>query len=345
MPEKKTQAINISSSTILRVIFIILFLVFLYLIRDIIVIFIFALIVASAMTPIVNVLEKIKIPRVIGTLIVYILFFGIITFLLYLVIPSIARDFEKFSSNFPDYVEKLMLKFQSITERFSKYQRVVDQFAVVLNNIRDFLKRSTSNLFSTALNVFGGVFSFFLILVISFYISVQKKGIQRVLTAIIPLHYRDYLLDLWERAQKKLGRWLQGQLFLGLIVGSMVYVGLYFLDVKYALILALIAGVFEIFPYIGPVLASIPAIIIGLLQAPILGLWVIILYFAVQQIENYLIVPLVIGKVVGLNPIVVILALLIGGKLGGIPGMILSVPLTAVFAEFLKDLIKKRKQE
>jgi len=345
MPEKKTQAINIASSTILRVIFIILFLVFLYLIRDIIVIFIFALIIASAMTPIVNTLEKIKIPRVIGTLIVYILFFGIITFLLYLVIPSIAKDFEKFSVNFPDYVEKLTLKFQSFTERFSKYQRVIDQFAVVLNNTRDLLKGSASNMFSTALNVFGGVFSFFLILVISFYISVQKKGIQRVLTAIIPLHYRDYLLDLWERAQKKLGRWLQGQLFLGLIVGSMVYIGLYFLDVKYALILAMIAGVFEIFPYIGPVLASIPAIIIGFLQAPVLGLWVIILYFAIQQIENYLIVPLVIGKVVGLNPIVVILALLIGGKLGGLPGMILAVPLTAVFAEFLKDLIKKRKQE
>jgi predicted PurR-regulated permease PerM len=344
MPEKKTHAVNISSSTILRVIFIVLFLAFLYLIRDIIVIFIFALIIASAMTPIVNTLEKIKIPRVIGTLIIYILFFGIITFLLYLVIPSIAKDFEKFSSNFPDYVEKLTLKFQNFTERFSKYQRAIDQFAVVLNNVRDFLKGSASNLFSTALNVFGGVFSFFLILVISFYISVQKKGIQRVLTAIIPLHYRDYLLDLWERAQKKLGRWLQGQLFLGLIVGSMVYVGLYFLDVKYALILALIAGIFEIFPYIGPVLASIPAIIIGLLQAPILGLWVIILYVAIQQIENYLIVPLVIGKVVGLNPIVVILALLIGGKLGGILGMILAVPLTAVFAEFLKDLIKKRKQ-
>lgn len=345
MPEKKTHAVNISSSTILRAIFIVLFLLFLYLIRDIIVIFIFALIIASAMTPIVNTLEKIKIPRVIGTLVVYILFFGIIAFLLYLVIPSIAKDFEKFSSNFPDYVEKLTLKFQSFTDRFSKYQRVIDQLAIILNNVRDSLKGSASNMFSAALNVFGGVFSFFLILVISFYISVQKKGIQRVLTAIIPLHYRDYLLDLWERAQKKLGRWLQGQLFLGLIVGSMVYIGLYFLDVKYALILALIAGIFEIFPYIGPVLASIPAIIIGLLQAPILGLWVIILYVAIQQIENYLIVPLVIGKVVGLNPIVVILALLIGGKLGGLLGMILAVPLTAVFAEFLKDLIKKRKKE
>lgn len=345
MLDKKTQTVNIVTSIILRVILILLFLVFLYLIRDIVIIFIFALIVASAITPVVNALEKIKIPRVIGTLIVYILFFGIITFLLYLVIPSIAKEIEKLSLNFPDYVEKLTLKFQGLAENFSKYQHLLNQFSSILNNIRDSLKDSASNLFSTVLNIFGGIFSFFLILIISFYISVQKRGIQRVLTAIIPLQYRDYLLDLWERAQKKLGRWLQGQLFLGLIVGSMVYVGLYFLDVKYALILAILAGVFEIFPYIGPVLASIPAIIIGLLQSPILGLWVIILYVAIQQIENHLITPLVIGKVVGLNPIVVILALLIGGKLGGIPGIILSVPLTAVFAEALKDLIKKRKEK
>lgn len=345
MLDKKTQTVNIVTSIILRVILILLFLVFLYLIRDIVIIFIFALIVASAITPVVNALEKIKIPRVIGTLIVYVLFFGIITFLLYLVIPSIAKEIEKLSLNFPDYVEKLTLKFQGLAENFSKYQHLLNQFSSILNNIRDSLKDSASNLFSTVLNIFGGIFSFFLILIISFYISVQKRGIQRVLTAIIPLQYRDYLLDLWERAQKKLGRWLQGQLFLGLIVGSMVYVGLYFLDVKYALILAILAGVFEIFPYIGPVLASIPAIIIGLLQSPILGLWVIILYVAIQQIENHLITPLVIGKVVGLNPIVVILALLIGGKLGGIPGIILSVPLTAVFAEALKDLIKKRKEK
>lgn len=345
MPEKKNQTINVSTSTILRIIFILLFLFFLYTIRDVIVIFIFALIIASAMTPIVNTLERVKIPRVIGTLFVFIFFLGIIAFLMYLVVPPIAKDFESLSSHFPDYVEKITEKLHGFTDPLSRYQKVVDQLTSLLNNAKELLSKSTSSLFSTAVNIFGGIFSFILILVVSFYISVQKKGIQRVMTSIVPLKYRDYLLDLWERAQKKLGRWLQGQLFLGLVVGSMVYVGLYFLDVKYALILAILAGIFEIFPYIGPVLAAIPAIIVGFLQAPVIGLWVMILYVAIQQIENYLIVPLVIGKVVGLNPIVVILALLIGGKLGGLLGMLLSVPLTAVFAEFLRDLIKKRKQE
>jgi len=96
--------------------------------------------------------------------------------------------------------------------------------------------------------------------------------------------------------------------------------------------------------YIGSFISGILAVTVGILQAPILGLWVLILYLVIYQIEAYFITPMVIGKVVGLNPIVIILALLIGGKLGGVLGMVLAVPLAAVFAELLRDMIKKRKQ-
>lgn len=342
MDEQKT--INISTNTILRVIFIILLLVFIYLIRDVIVLFIFALIIASAIAPVVNFLEKIKIPRVIGALIFYIAIIGVMVFLVSLIVPGMAKNIKELSLNLPDFIEGLSIKFESIRNASSKYGAILNKIQEYLSGIGETLKNIGSNVVSTAVNVFGGVFSALLILVMSFYISVQKKGVQRVLTAIIPIHYRDHLLDLWERAQKKLGRWFQGQLFLGIIVGVLVYIGLYFLNIKFAILLAVLAGILEIFPYIGPFLAGIPAVILGFLQAPILGLWVLLLYVIVQQLENYLIVPLVMSKVVGLNPIMVILALLIGGKLGGILGMILSVPLAAVFAELLRDLIKKRKE-
>jgi predicted PurR-regulated permease PerM len=131
---------------------------------------------------------------------------------------------------------------------------------------------------------------------------------------------------------------------LAVLVGVLVYVGLSLLNIKYALLLGIISGILELFPYIGPVLAAIPGVILGFLQAPILGLWVLIVYLVIQQIESYVIAPLVMGKVVSLNPIVVILALLIGEKLGGILGMVLSVPLAAVFAELMRDMIKKRKE-
>jgi len=337
---EKSKTIHVSWATIFKVALVIIFLIFLYLIRDVIVIFIFALIVASAIAPAVDLLEKIKIPRVLGAVITYIVVIGLLGFLLTLVAAPVIQDIKNLSSNFPDYIESLVNQFKSLQKAFSKYGSVVNQFQKFL--VKSGERLQGLDLFSTFINIFGGIFSFLLALVISFYLSVQKRGVQRILGSISPFNHRDYILDLWERAQKKLGRWLQGQLFLGIIVGFLVYIGLYFLNVKYALLLAVLAGILEIFPYIGPVLAAIPAIIIGFLQAPIMGLWVLILYVVVQQLENYLIVPSVVGKVVGLNPIIVIMALLIGAKLGGIPGMILAVPITAVFAEFVKDLVKKK---
>ena len=249
MNESKT--INISTSTILRVFLIILLLIFIYLIHDVIIIFIFALIIASAVAPAVNLLEKIKIPRVIGALIVYILAIGIIGYLISLIVPTVARDLKDFASNLPNYIESLTDKFRSIQNASSRYGFIINRLQEYLSNIGDALRRASSNIVSLAIGIFGGVFSVMLILIMSFYISVQKKGVQRVLTAILPINYRDYILDLWERAQKKLGRWLQGQLFMGLVVGVLVYIGLYFLNVKFALLLAMIAGILEIFPYIG----------------------------------------------------------------------------------------------
>ena len=342
MNESKT--INISTNTILRVILIILLLIFVYLIKNVIIIFLFALIIASAIAPIVNFLEKLKIPRVIGTLLVYIFTIAILALIVYLIIPGITRDVKSLASTLPQYIEKISDKFNTLKGVSSKYQGIIGRIQDSLGELGNYLKGKSGNLLLTAFGIFGGVFSFILILIISFYISVLKKGVQRILTAIIPIHYRDHILDLWERAQKKFGRWMQGQVVLGLIVGVLAYIGLSFLNIKFALLLAVLAGLLEIFPYIGPVLAGIPAVLIGFLQAPILGLWVIILYVVIQQLENYLITPLVIGRVVGLNPVVVIMALLIGGQLGGILGMILAVPLAAVFAEFLKDMIKQRKQ-
>jgi len=342
-PETKHHAFVIPWTAIFQIVLVVLLLVFLYLIRDVIVLFIFALIVASAFSPAVDLLEKIKIPRVLGALIVYVIVIGLLVFLISLVVAPLARDVKNLSSNLPEYLENLSLKFKTFEKSFSKYESIINQLQKFLNRAEEYLKALGEGIFSRIINIFGGIFSFLLALIISFYLSVQKKGVQKILGSISPFNHRDYILDLWERAQKKLGRWLQGQLFLGLIVGTLVYIGLSFLNIKYALLLAVLAGVLEIFPYIGPVLAAIPAIIIGFLQAPLLGLWVLILYFIVQQLENYLIVPVVVGRVVGLNPIIIIMALLIGAKLGGIPGMILAVPLTAVIAEFVKDLIKKRK--
>jgi predicted PurR-regulated permease PerM len=170
----------------------------------------------------------------------------------------------------------------------------------------------------------------------------MKKGIETFLGSVVPEKYEDYVIDLWKRSEIKVGRWFQGQLLLSLIVGLVVYVGLSIMGVKYALVLGILSMVLEIVPMVGPVLAAIPAVFLGFLQSPGLGLWLIVFYTVVQQLENHILVPLVIGKTTGLNPVVVIMALLIGGSLAGISGMILSVPVATIIVEILDDIAKQK---
>ncbi len=333
--------VNISTTTIWRIIFIGLVLAFLYAIRDVLVLLFFSIIIASAVDLPVRRLEKIKIPRILGVLFVYLISVGIIIGLLVIFVPSLSKEIKNFSSELPGYAEGIYNKFQRLQDSSLKYQRIVKEIQGILFNLGEKLKGSFDTILAKTFGVFGGLISVIIVIVISFYLSVQKNGIQNLLKVITPKEHEPYVLSLWERAQKKMAHWLQGQLFLAFVVGLLVYLGLTLLNIRFALLLAIIAGILELVPYIGPVLSAIPAVIIALFQAPILAIWVIVLYIVVQQLENYILVPLVMKKAVSLNPVVVIIALLIGGKLLGIIGVLLAVPATAILAEFFKDISKK----
>jgi len=139
-----------------------------------------------------------------------------------------------------------------------------------------------------------------------------------------------------------MGRWLQGQMFLMLIIFALDYLGLLLIGAPYALVLALIAGILEIIPYIGPIVSAIIAVSISFLHDPVTGLLVLALFVLVQQLEGYVLTPLVMKRAVGLNPVVVILALMIGAKLGGVLGIIIAVPIATAFSEIVNDLTKEK---
>ena len=186
--------------------------------------------------------------------------------------------------------------------------------------------------------------SFIAVVIIAFYLSVMKRGIESFIESVVPASHEAYAMDLWRRSEMKVGRWIQGQMLLALIVGLTVYIGLTLMGVKFALVLGILAMALEIVPMVGPVLAAIPAVFLAFLQDPGLGLWVIVFYLVVQQLENHILVPIVLGKTTGLNPIIVIMALLVGNQLAGISGMILSVPIATVIVEILEDLAKQREE-
>lgn len=344
MPDNTHTHVHISTSTILRSLFLVLFFVFLYILKDVLIIFMFAVIIASVMTPFANWLDLKKFPRLFGVLGLYLLVFGLIIFVLSLTVPYIADEISQLSTTLPKIVERLSTSLENVQQGSPQYFDFISELQNILDSFSIYLQQSSQSVLSLVIGIFGGVMSFVAIIIIAFYLSVMKRGIENFIESAVPANHEAYVMDLWRRSEMKVGRWIQGQLLLALIIGLTVYIGLSLMGIKFALLMGIIAMLLEIVPIVGPVIAAIPAIFLAFLQDPGLGLWVIVFYVAIQQLENHLLVPVVLGKTTGLNPVVVIMALLIGNQLAGIPGMILSVPIATVIVEILEDMAKHKEE-
>lgn len=341
MPENH-QVLEISTASILKTIVLVLFFIFLYILKDVLIIFLFGLVIASAISPFANWLDQKKFPRLLGILMLFLALVGLVALIASLIIPSISADVDQLITTLPSVFEKVSISLENVQKGAPSYLDFVSEIQNILSGLSSYLQQSSQSAVGLVVGIFGGVISFIAVLVISFYLSVTKKGIESFLSSIVPEKYESYVIDLWKRAERKVGLWLQGQLLLALIVGLVVYVGLSLMGIKFALVLGLLAFMFEIVPVVGPVLAAIPAILLAFLQGPATGLWVIMFYVIVQQLENHILVPVIMGRTVGLNPVVVIIALLIGSQLAGIAGMILSVPVATVIVEMLDDMARKK---
>lgn len=340
--EKSATTVQITTGTIFRAIFLALLLVFLYLVRDVLALIFFSVIIASAIEPIAHWGQRHRIPRLWLILLIYLLGIGFLSAVFYLIIPPLFSEFSDFIHVLPSQLSQksgLQTLFGLAPNFPSAISGSLTQLVLGLQKM---VEKFTTGFFQAGMSVFGGAFSLVLIIVISFYLSVQEHGIEKFLQIVTPGKYEKYILDLWRRSQQKLGRWLQGQLLLGLMVGVLVFLGLTILGIKYALMLALLAAIFELIPMFGPVISALPAVAIAFLESPQMALIVIALYVIIQQFESHLIYPIVVRKIIGVPSILVIIAMIVGGTLGGLWGILLAVPITAILVEFLEDLSSKR---
>ena len=329
---------DISTLTILKVVGVIIGLSFIYLIRDVIGIVLISFILASALTPMVDWLQrKHKIPRVMGILIIYVALFGVVILTLILLIPAIIQQIGDIANNFPQYYERIQDEFGNM-KNFTLTSSFFNNLEDGLQGLRTDIGKATSGILSTLTSIFGGIFSFIGVLVITFYLILEEQAWRRFLQSVIPPKYLPQLTPMLDTIQQKMGRWLRGQMVLSLIIFLVTLLGLSILGVKNALVLALFAGLMEFVPYVGSTIGAIPAVFFGFTQASWLGLAVIGLYVVVQQLENNILVPKVMQKAVGLNPIVVIIAMLIGAKIAGIVGVLLAVPAILVFETIFKSI-------
>ncbi|MEA2112616.1 MAG: AI-2E family transporter [Patescibacteria group bacterium] len=345
----KDISININSGTIIRTILFLLLLVFLYYFRDLVLIILTAIVIASSVEPLAKWFIKRKIPRVLAVILVYLGAAGIFVGIFVTFLPLIIEETSNLSEAIPQYVEAVNF-WPSINDSGflsgQTVQNITSGFSVneILSGLKSTVNHTFNGFWQTVSSIFGGLLSFILIIVFSFYFAVQEYGIANFLKIVTPLKHEKYVIDLWKRSQLKIGRWMQGQLLLALFIGILVYLGLMILGVKYALLLAILAALAELIPLFGPILAAIPAILIGFMDGGTsLGFMVVGLYVIIQQFENHLIYPLVVKKVVGVPPLMVIIALLVGAKLAGFLGIIIAVPIAAVLMEFANDMEKQKR--
>lgn len=341
--------ITITTETIFKTIFIGLLFWLLFTLRDLVLVVLAAVVIASAIEPFTKWFMKYRVPRVLAVIIIYVLLLAFFFCVFYFFLPPLLSDISSALFTLSHYLEGVAFTSPLATGVAGEgiIAELSREFSVesALTEARGALSVFSVGFLQTASIVFGGVFSFILILVLSFYLAVQESGIENFIRLITPLKYERYVLDLWRRAKTKIGLWMQGQMLLGFIIGVLVFLGLNILGVRHALFLAVLAATLELIPLFGPKIAAVPAILIGFLESVPLGFMVLGLYVIIDQFESHLIYPLVVRKVVGISPIIVILALIIGGKLAGFLGIILAIPVATSLLEMLYDFEKGKGEE
>lgn len=320
--------VEISIKTLVTVVLFALALWVIYLIKDVIILLSIAFILMSALSPIVARLEKRNIPRGFAVAIVYFVMIAILATIFAVILPLFIQQIINLINNFPTYIDKLSSLSSLVPINNQDFFSTLSQEASKLS----------SNILRITLSVFSGVVSFLTVAVLTFYLLLDEKNLKVRLKESLPPAQSDRIMGIIFAVQRKLGAWVRGQLILSLIIGTLYFIGLWVLNVDFALALGLIAGLLEVVPVFGPIIAAIPAVLIAFTESPVLALAVIALFFIVQQLEGHIIVPKVMQRAVGVSPLIVLLALLIGGKLQGIIGILLSVPVVVVGQVILFDV-------
>ncbi|HVT75112.1 MAG TPA: AI-2E family transporter [Candidatus Paceibacterota bacterium] len=366
---KGGTTIQITTGTIARLILLVLATIAIFALKDVVLVVLTAVVIASAIEPAVHWLIDKKIPRVFSAIIIYAGVGGLLVSTFYTVVPKLLQDTSEFLSSVPQYIESSSL-WNPFGETAKEPVPVVatnvslgiqttaqnkllidatgakpDEYSVqgVLQSLDEAINSVSVGFVHSASSLFGGALSLVLIVVLSFYLAVQEDGVEKLLRVIIPDPDESYAIKLWRRVRTKIGLWMQGQVVLALLVGMLVYLGLLLLGVKNALLFAVFAAALEMIPLFGPIIAAVPAVASAYNDMGASSAFMVAgLYLIVHQFENHLIYPLVVKKIVGIHPVLVILALLVGYKLGGFLGIILSVPTSVLLVEWIDDVERRR---
>jgi len=330
--------LNISWGTIFKICIAIISLYILYLIRDIFVWFIFAFVISILFNFLIDFFEKKRIPRIVTAIFLYSTIFLILSFFIYKMTPMFLSEIKEFSQNVPTYFKQI----SPVLEKFGI--QITEDTRSFTSNLEIVLSRTGQNIFNALFVVFGGVFSTMFIISLAFFISLEKGLLEKILITFSSIKHHKYLRHLIERSKKKVGAWFISRIIGMLFVGVLTYFVLKIFNVNYAFILSLLVAIFDFVPMIGPILGGLIVVSIVALTSTLQALFVLVAFIIIQILEANLLLPLLFKKFIGIPPSLVLISLVVGGKLWGVLGAILIIPLVGIIFEVLTDYLENLKK-
>ncbi|OGM10567.1 hypothetical protein A2W13_01885 [Candidatus Woesebacteria bacterium RBG_16_36_11] len=322
------KKIEISHKTIIFTVLFLVFLWVLYQIRDVILIFFVSLLIMTILNPIVTRLSRFKIPRSLSIALLYLIIFTLLGFSIAGLVPILVEQTSSFANGLPKYLENI-----GISTFLS--EQVIEQIVSQVGNLPGYAVR-------LGLTIFSNVLAVVMVLFIAFYLLLSRDKINDQLAVILGENRKKFIGSLLDSIEVRLGGWARGEMILMLVVGIMSFIGFTILGIPFALPLAILAGLLEIVPTIGPIIAAIPAVIIGLSISPFVAIAITALVFLIQQLENYILVPKIMEKSVGVNPIATLLCLAVGLRLAGVVGVLISVPVFILLQVVVKEYLSSK---
>lgn len=319
MPRK----IEISHKTIIFTVVFLGSLWFVYFISDIVLQLFVALLLVSVLNPFVIKLSKLKIPKVVSIILSYVLIFGFFGIAIASILPALIEQTTNLANNLPLYLQNLGLQNYANEE-------VLKQLVSQLGSV-------PSQIIKAGFLLFGNILSILTVAIFAFYLLLVRDKFDTSLEFLFGKEKTKGVATLINNLEIKLGGWARGQFSLMLTIGVFSYLGFMLLGIPYALPLAMLAGMFEIIPYLGPIIAAVPAIILGFSISPFLGFAAVGFSILIQQLENYVLVPKIMEKSTGVSPIITLLSLAVGFRIAGIVGMIISIPIVIIVQTLIQS--------
>ncbi len=305
-----------------------------YFARNAIIVLFLAIFISSALDSLVIKLESVRIPRLLGTIFVFLTLLLSVAILIYTIVPIALFELRGIFNNLSGAVGQVLSL--GVPQQFTN---LIDSN---LENISNTLFAGSASFLEIMGNLFGGITSLLATLVIAFYLTLSRDGVGRFIRAIFPENMEEKVLSVYYRSKKKIGHWFQAQLILSFIIGFLVFLGLWILGVKYAVVLSILAAIFELVPIVGPIFAGGVAVVIGVSQSTVTGFYVLLLFLVIQQLENHILVPIMMKKAIDVHPVVILIALLAGVELAGFVGLLLAVPAVVVASEVVEDWVAQK---